>query len=105
MEHTPTSPFTLQQAPRGAALRGELESFVAHAFQDKHGAQIHSFMPDLLGMHKGAQDGPQGVVDHFALKADDLPAFEQRLKARRPACHALFNRPAGPCVWRQHPRS
>jgi len=63
------------------------------------------FYCDLLGMNKGAKDGPQGVVDHFALKADDLPAFEQRLKARRPACHALFNRPAGPCVWRQHPRS
>jgi hypothetical protein len=54
MEHTPTSPFSLQPAPRGAALRGELESFVAHAFQDKHGAQIHSFMPDLLGMHNAS---------------------------------------------------
>jgi hypothetical protein len=51
MEHTPTSPFSLQQAPRGAALRNELESFIAHAFRDKHGAQIHSFMPELLGMH------------------------------------------------------
>jgi hypothetical protein len=48
-EYTPT-PFALQQVPHGAPVRGELESFVAHAFRDKHDAQIRSFMPELLGM-------------------------------------------------------
>ncbi len=49
MEYTPT-PFALQQVPRGAPVRGELERFIATAFRDRHGAQIGSFMPDLLGM-------------------------------------------------------
>lgn len=51
--HTPT-PFALQQVPHGAPVRGELESFVAAAFQDKHGAEIGSFMPDLLGMRNAS---------------------------------------------------
>ena len=49
MESIPT-PFVLQQVPPGAPLRGELEHFVATAFQDQNGAQIGTFMPDLLGM-------------------------------------------------------
>jgi len=36
--------------PCGVPARGELERFVATAFRDQHGAQIGSFMPDLLGM-------------------------------------------------------
>lgn len=58
MEHLLTeyspAPFALQQAPYGTPVRGELESFVANAFKDKHGAQLHSFMPDLLGLRNAA---------------------------------------------------
>lgn len=49
-EEFSSSPFALQQVPQGAPVRGELESFVATAFRDQHGARIGSFMPDLLGM-------------------------------------------------------
>lgn len=49
MECVPT-PFALQQVPQGTPFRDELEKFIAAAFRDQHGAQIGSFMPDLLGM-------------------------------------------------------
>jgi hypothetical protein len=39
----------LQEAPRGAAERPELESFVGEAFERKHAATVRSFMPTLLG--------------------------------------------------------
>lgn len=53
MEYTPT-PFALQQVAHGTPVRGELERFIANAFRDKHGAQIHSFMPDLLGLRNAS---------------------------------------------------
>jgi hypothetical protein len=40
----------LQETPRGAAQRPELESFVSSAFARKHGARVRSFMPTLLGL-------------------------------------------------------
>lgn len=49
-----STPFALQQVPRGAPVREELENFVTAAFRDKHGAEIGSFMPDLLGMRNVA---------------------------------------------------
>lgn len=69
-EYTPT-PFALQQAPHGAPPRGELESFVAHAFRDKHDAQIQSFMPELLGMRNAG--GELRAVAGFR------PARQERL--------------------------
>jgi hypothetical protein len=52
-EYTST-PFALQQVRPEAAVRGELEDFVAAAFRDKHGAEVHSFMPELLGIRNNA---------------------------------------------------
>lgn len=47
-------PFALQQVPCEAPVRGELETFIAAAFREQHGAEIHSFMPELLSLRNSA---------------------------------------------------
>ncbi len=69
-EHT-SSPFALQQAPNGAPTRGELEAFIANAFRDKHGAQVHSFMPDLLGL-RNASGELRAVAGYRAARQERL---------------------------------
>lgn len=76
MEYTHT-PFALQQVPRGAPVRGELEDFVAAAFKDKHGAQIGSFMPDLLGMRN--TNGELRAVAGYRIAQQERLFLEQYL--------------------------
>lgn len=45
----------------GEPGRPALESLVRRAFADQHGAAIHSFMPNLLGLH-----GPRGQLHGVA---------------------------------------
>ena len=47
-----------------------------HWFYVGHEAVVH-----VLPRQGGATPGPHGPIDHFALKAEDRPAFEQRLRA------------------------
>jgi len=44
----------LSASTAAAADRSELESFVQTAFMRRHGAQVSSFMPTLLGLRDGA---------------------------------------------------
>lgn len=44
----------LAEVRAGAAERGELETFVADAFQRRHQASVQSFMPTLLSFRDGA---------------------------------------------------
>lgn len=56
--HQPVQPraprYALSPVRRGARGRAELESFVAGAFRDKHGAEICTFMPELLALRGSA---------------------------------------------------
>jgi hypothetical protein len=56
---------------RGDRGRAELENFVGKAFRDKHGADVHSFMPELLGLHNPV-GRLQGVVGIRAAAAEPL---------------------------------
>lgn len=76
MDH-PHSPFALQQARPDAATRSELEDFVAAAFRDKHGADIHSFMPELLGIRNTA--GMLRAVAGYRAAGEERLFLEQYL--------------------------
>jgi hypothetical protein len=51
----------LAEAGTDAPERGELEAFVREAFQRKHDAIVHSFMPTLLSFRDGSGD-LRGVI-------------------------------------------
>lgn len=68
----PRSPrYALSPVGRGGRGRAELENFVADAFRHKHGADVHAFMPELLGLRNPA-GRLQGVVGVRAAAAERL---------------------------------
>lgn len=75
-------------AKRGDPFREELERFVQTAFARVHGAQVHSFMPTLLGLH-GRRRGVCGVAGFRIASAEPLylenyldRPIEQLIRAR-----------------------
>jgi len=67
----------LSTVPRHGTDRAELEAFVRAAFERRHAAQVHSFMPTLLGFHDAAGQ-LKGVVGLRAA-ADERLFLEQYL--------------------------
>jgi len=51
----PPTRLRLREARDGEGDRAELEAFVRAAFARSHAAEIHSFMPSLLGFRDGAE--------------------------------------------------
>ena len=67
----------LSTVPREGGERAELEAFVRAAFGRKHAAQVHSFMPTLLGF-RDAVGQLKGVIGLRAA-ADERLFLEQYL--------------------------
>lgn len=61
----------MSTVPRDADERAELEAFVQAAFDRKHSAQVHTFMPTLLGFRDTAGE-LKGVVGLRAASSERL---------------------------------
>lgn len=80
-------------APGGRdGLRGDLEQFVREAFRREHGAEVRSFMPDLLGLR--SPGGRLCSVVGYRLAGSGPLYLERYLD--EPVEAALARRGAGP---------